>query len=147
MPSIIIGGENTNVGLRYMDELARQRELAMREASMRQSMSMASSSRSGGGGGMDSGAGGARMVQAPETSPQPSQMGENGLPVDAEERTKFMRQMFAGQQNQAKAQQMQQLDANSKQYDQHLAQFGQALQHAQTPEQVEQLMGSIRDVT
>lgn len=147
MPSIIIGGENTNVGLRYMDELARQRELAMREASMRQSISMASSSRSGGGGGMESGVGGARMVQAPEASPQPSQMGENGLPVDAEERTRFMRQMFAGQQNQAKAQQMQQLDANSKQYDQHLAQFGQALQHAQTPEQVEQLMGSIRDVT
>ena len=147
MPSIIIGGENTNVGLRYMDELARQRELAMREASMRQSISMASSSRSGGGGGMDSGAGGARMVQAPETSPQPSQMGENGLPVDAEERTKFMRQMFAGQQNQAKAQQMQQLDSNAKQYDQHLSQFGQALQHAQTPEQVEQLMDSIRSVT
>jgi len=31
MPSIVIGGENTNVGLRYLDEAARQRQLAQQD--------------------------------------------------------------------------------------------------------------------
>lgn len=137
MPSIVIGGENTDIGLHYLDELSRQRQYQLQLASMQQSSSGASRPRQ----------------QQEQTQPQqeaPQQEnggGAGGMPADYNERIKFMQQMFASSSNKQNQQRMQELQSNINNYDASLKTMSPALAQAQDPDQVETMMGSIRDLT